>query len=113
MKNNQNAAKKKNILERLEELERVNSEKDDQIRDLTERLVELENKKLETNNIVEEGPKIFQISTINCTECDFNTKLSSDLEKHITDNHLSCEFCDFVGKNLTGLKIHIRRMHSN
>ena len=30
-KNNQNAAKKKNILERLEEFERVNSEKDDQI----------------------------------------------------------------------------------
>ena len=40
--------------------------------------------------------------------------MNTDLEKHIIDQHsLVCDFCDFVAKSLTGLKIHIRRMHSN
>ena len=46
---------------------------------------------------------------LNCEECAFQTNLDGDLKKHIADNHsMICDYCDFVGKNLTGLNIHIR-----
>ena len=46
--------------------------------------------------------------TLICDDCTFKTISETNLERH----KLKCEYCDFVGKSIGGLKTHTRRMHN-
>ena len=51
----------------------------------------------------------------NCNNCALETTSKEETENHLEKlhvNNLNCEYCDFHAKNVGGLKIHIRRMHS-
>ena len=74
--------KKKNILQRLEAIEKINDEKDETIESLTERVEKLE---LNLQQVIENKADEVQTS--------------------------SCEFCDFVGKNERGFKLHVKAKH--
>ena len=51
--------------------------------------------------------------TLICDDCTFKTISETNLERHKHEYHkLKCEYCDFVGKSIGGLKTHTRRMHS-
>ena len=78
------ALKKKNILHRLEDLEKLNDEKDIAIRILYEKVEKLEFKLQEAQEIEPE-----------------------DLEKNL----IQCEYCDFPAKNERGLKLHNKAKH--
>ena len=75
--------KKKNIIERLVELEKINCEKDNQILLLTERIELLEHKNKTPDSQESDNP------------CE----------------SFQCEYCDFVAKNQRGLQLHIKAKH--
>ena len=79
-----NLMKKKNILQRLEALEKLNNEKDTTIKFLSERLDSLE-------------------STLKQVNEDENVEKAS--------NFVTCEYCDFHAKNDRGLKLHMKAKH--
>ena len=81
-----NLMNKKNILERLEECESINKEKDMKIMLLTEKLEALEEKFIQNND---------------CNKCD----IEKTSDKHI------CEYCQFSAKNERGLQLHIKAKH--
>ena len=79
-----NMLKKKNILQRIEELEKLNDEKDIKIKVLVEKVETLENKAKE---ILENEPI------------------------HVNSPELAtCEYCDFSTKNKRRLKLHMMEM---
>ena len=90
--------KKKNILERLKQLEEVNLKKDEIIAGLTNKLENLEE---EVNEKLKEA-------------CECITGLIAEAEDNDHFDELEgfiCPDCDFVGKNMRGLKIHMTRKH--
>ena len=50
-----------------------------------------------------------------CPHCAFYTHSEIELENHMRNKHektLKCDYCEFVGKTLSGLKAHITKMHT-
>jgi DNA repair exonuclease SbcCD ATPase subunit len=95
-----NHKQKKNILERLQELERSNLEKDAQIVSLTNKLEKLEE---EVKDTLKEA-----------NECLVGLVAESEENEHFDElTGFKCPDCDFVGKNMRGLKVHMTRKHLN
>ena len=76
--------KKRNILQRLEALEKINDEKDATIKFLSEKVETLE-------------------STLK--------QVGEDEEVNKASNLVTCEYCDFLAKNERGLKLHMKAKH--
>ena len=70
-------------------------------------------KPTESNGTLENTDMNPSEPTLNCEDCKFQTISETNLEKHKHEYHkLICDYCDFVGKSIGGLKTHTRRMHS-
>ena len=90
--------KKKNIFERLQEVEKVNVEKDEKIEMLTVKLEKFE------CEMKKQYLEAFEIMSELVAECEDNEKFDE-----LTS--FSCPECDFVGKHLRGLRIHMTKKH--
>ena len=89
---------KKNILERLQEVEKLNIEKNEKIENLTIKLDNLE------SEMKKQYLEAFEVMTELVAECEDNEKFDE-----LTS--FSCPECDFVGKHLRGLRIHMTKKH--
>ena len=87
--NSQTMINKKNILERLQEVEKINDEKNYKIEDLTIQLDKLE------CEMKKQCLEAFEVMTELVAECEDNEKFDE-----LTS--FSCPECDFVGKHLRG-----------
>ena len=80
-----NMLKKKNILQRIEELEKLNDGKDIKIKVLVEKVENLENKAKE---ILENEPvHVNSPDLTTCEYCDFSTKSERRLKLHMKEKH--------------------------
>ena len=102
-------------------IEKTLSEKDDQIKLLVEKVRSIEerqdNLEIESNEVSECEQTFVNPSnkTENCEDCDLEPISENHQGKHVKKSHessLQCEYCDFIAKNVSGLKTHIRRMHT-
>ena len=78
--------RKKNILQRLVDLEEINIEKDTKINLLLEKVEKLENTIDQSHN---------------SKQCENVNKCES----------INCEYCDFTAKNQRGLQLHVKAKH--
>ena len=81
-----NLQMKKNILERLEVIEKINEEKYVRIKYLADKVEKLEN---------------------SLSQDKYNQNLESDEPSELNP----CEYCDFQAKNQRGLQLHIKAKH--
>ena len=100
--NEKNEIKKKTILERLVDLEKINGEKEDKINIITSKCKELEDK---LNNQCRDADKETEVSDKNKIESDIN-------KQAMNSESLNCDYCDFIGKTEGGLKTHMRFKHT-
>ena len=89
---------KKNILERLQELEKINVDKDEKITNLTLKIEKLE------SEMKVQYREAYEVITGLVSECEDNAQFDQMTS-------FSCPECEFVGKHLRGLKIHMTKMH--
>jgi hypothetical protein len=93
-----NPIKKRNIWERLQELEQINLEKDDKIVTLNNKLEKLEED-------VKDNMK-------EANDCLVGLVAESEETQHFDElTGFNCPDCDFVGEDLRVLKVHMTRKH--
>ena len=102
--NEKNEIKKRTILERLVDLEKINFEKEDKINIITSKYKELEDKLNKQCRDADEKYNETEVSNKNEMESDIN-KQAMNIEC------LKCDYCDFIGKTDGGLKTHMRFKH--
>ena len=95
--NEKNEKKKKTILERLVDLEKISAEKEDRITVITSNFKQLEDK---LNKQYREK------------ESDGNKMESNINNQAMNIECLKCDYCDFIGKTEGGLKTHMRFKHT-
>ena len=59
----------------------------------------------------------YDLSLWTCTDCDYSSKKSSDVYKHVERVHLDlvymCQYCPNSFKACVDLKTHLKRVHKN
>ena len=123
-----NILKKKNILERLEDMEKRNDEKDIQIKLLSEKievlecklsqkeyiaLVRKDKKETEIVDLSFEQPssEVKSVEIKKCEKCDYTADNDGDIKTHIQAKHkrnktIKCWRCDYKTKSKTELTEH-------
>ena len=96
--------KKKDILSRLLDLEKINVEKDEQIKTIIHKFVKLD--KYYKNQVQDTHEDNFK-----CDKCDFITKNAAGLKvrlqaKHTKQNKMKCSTCGFSCESKELLKTH-------
>ena len=105
----------------MENLENALTEKDLNTDVLIERIEKLEETEKANEDVNVAKEKESETSTPEqsvkpkCNDCECDSNRESDLTNQSEKIHvesLNCEYCDFTAKNIGGLRIHVRRMHS-
>jgi uncharacterized phosphosugar-binding protein len=109
-----------NLITKVNANENKLKEKDETIKDLSDKLDSLLKNKAteETEDAVVEDSEIEKTfcntSDVlkRCPHCCFETLIKDNLVNHMKTKHernLKCDYCEFIGKNITGLKAHMRK----
>ena len=108
--------RKKNILDRLTELEIITNEKDEKINFLVsknDKLCALLEKLTVTDSNTYESSSVIpaQVKDLNCEKCDFVAKSEAGLKlhtqaKHTKQSKFKCKTCDFTCESKELLSTH-------